>query len=315
MKLRIGSRGSRLALWQAEHVRSRLLQFRLADQVEIVVIQTTGDRVTDVALTQIGDQGLFTKELDRALIERTVDLAVHSFKDLPTRLTDGLQVSAVLERADPRDALVVAPAMPRTLMALPAGARVGTSSLRRRAQLLACRPDLSAVDLRGNVDTRLRRIQAGDFDAALLAFAGLQRLDLADQAAHVLDAPDWLPAPAQGALGIVSRDDDPHTRNMVQQLDHAPTRIATTAERAFLAALEGGCQVPIGAWCSGADEITLHGLIAAVDGQRLVRGALSGPASRADALGRALAQDLLARGGADILAELRTWAAPAPAAP
>ncbi|MEX2281073.1 MAG: hydroxymethylbilane synthase [Gemmatimonadota bacterium] len=315
MKLRIGSRGSRLALWQAEHVRARLLQLRSADQIEIVVIQTTGDRVTDVALTQIGDKGLFTKELDHAVLEGTVDLAVHSFKDLPTRLTAGLALSSVLERADARDALVVAPAMPRTLMALPAGARVGTSSLRRRAQLLACRPDLNVVDLRGNVDTRLRRIQAADVDAALLAFAGLQRLDVADQAAQVLDAPGWLPAPAQGALGIVSRDDDPHTRSMVQPLDHAPTRIATTAERAFLAALEGGCQVPIGAWCVGADEITLYGLIAAVDGQRLVRGTRTGPAQRADELGRSLAQELLALGGGDILAELRASAPPAPALP
>src|SRR5688500_8440891 len=211
MKLRIGSRGSRLALWQAEHVRARLVQLRPADQIEIVIIQTTGDRITDVALTQIGDKGLFTKELDRAVLEGTVDLAVHSFKDLPTRLTEGLQVSAVLERADARDALVVAPTLPRTLMALPAAARVGTSSLRRRAQLLAGRPDLRVFDLRGNVDTRLGRIQAGDFDAAILAFAGLQRLGLADQVAQVLDAPDWLPAPAQGALGVVSRADARHT--------------------------------------------------------------------------------------------------------
>jgi hydroxymethylbilane synthase len=315
VKLRIGSRGSRLALWQAEHVRSLLLNRRLADDVEVAVVKTTGDQVTSVPLSEIGSQGLFTKELDRAVLDESVDIAVHSFKDLPTRTAAGLQISAVLERLDERDALVVAPGRPKTLHTLPAGARVGTSSLRRRAQLLAHRPDLVAVDLRGNVDTRLARIAAGDFDAALLALAGLLRLEQGDRAAHVFDPADWLPAPAQGALCIVTRADDAHTRSIVEQLNHEPTRLTTTAERAFLAALEGGCQVPIGAWAHGSDQLTLHGLISSLDGEQSVRAALSGPASRAEQLGEALAQDLLDHGGEEILARVRASTPSAPAEP
>jgi hydroxymethylbilane synthase len=315
VKLRIGSRGSRLALWQAEHVRALLLNRRLVDDVEIVVVKTTGDQVTSVPLSEIGSQGLFTKELDRAVLDESVDIAVHSYKDLPTKTAAHLQISAVLERLDERDALVVAPGRPKTLHALPAGARVGTSSLRRRAQLLAHRPDLVAVDLRGNVDTRLARIAAGDFDAALLALAGLLRLEQGDRAAHVFDPADWLPAPAQGALCIVSRADDAHTRSIVEQLNHEPTRLTTTAERAFLAALEGGCQVPIGAWAHGGDQLTLHGLISSLDGEQSVRAALNGPAARAEQLGEALAQDLLEHGGEEILARVREATPSAPAEP
>jgi hydroxymethylbilane synthase len=315
VKLRIGSRGSRLALWQAEYARKNLLELADVDDVEIVVIQTTGDRITDVPLSQIGDKGLFTKELDRAVLDGVVDLAVHSLKDVPTRTADGLALAAVLERADARDALVVAPTMPRTLEALPAGARVGTSSLRRRAQLLALRADLVVEDLRGNLDTRLARVAAGDYDAAVLALAGISRLGAMDQVADVLDSPEWLPAPAQGALGVLARADDQPVRAILHRFDHAPTRRATAAERALLARLEGGCQIPIGAWCSGDSYLTLHGLVAAIDGSRVVRAQKMGSLHQPEKLGSDLADELIGLGAGDILAELRAARAPDAAAP
>ncbi len=313
--LRIGSRGSALALWQAEHARARIQQLDPQCTVEIVIIQTTGDRISDVALSRIGDKGLFTKELDRAILTGQIDLAVHSLKDVPTRLADGLVLSAVLERVDPRDALVVAPGRAARLHDLPAGARVGTSSLRRRAQLLALRPDLVIEDLRGNLDTRLARVAAAKYDAAVLALAGLQRLGFQERVAEVLDAPAWLPAAGQGALGVTTNLADQAVCALIQQLDHAPTRMATDAERAFLHALEGGCQIPIGVLGTGGNQLELNGLVASIDGQRVVRGCRSGPAHDATALGRLLAQQLLAQGAGQILAEIRETRTPDPAAP
>ncbi|HSL68869.1 MAG TPA: hydroxymethylbilane synthase, partial [Longimicrobiales bacterium] len=305
MKLRIGSRGSALALWQAEHVKSLLTALDSSVQVDITVIHTTGDKITDVALSKIGDKGLFTKELDRAINEAQVDLAVHSLKDVPTALADGLELSAVLERVDPRDALVVAPGRPKSLRALPAGARIGTSSLRRRAQLLALRGDLVIEDLRGNLDTRLKRVADGRYDAALLAAAGLNRLGFADRVAQLLDPPEWLPAVGQGALGITTRADDRRTSDFVRQLEHSATRACTTAERSLLAVLEGGCQIPIGALGVMRGQLTLHALVASIDGREVVRGSRAGSPADAEDIGAALAADLLARGAQPILQALR----------
>ena len=315
MKLRIGSRGSALALWQAEHVRSRLSALDPALDISIEIIHTTGDKITDVALSKIGDKGLFTKELDRAIVDNQVDLAVHSLKDIPTALAEGMELSAVLERIDPRDALVVAPGRPTTLAQLAPASRVGTSSLRRKAQLLALRPDLVIADLRGNLDTRLGKVADGQYDAVILALAGIERLGFSDSVAQRLDPPEWLPAVGQGALGITTRIDDTHTRTVVQLLEHAPTRAAVTAERALLATLEGGCQIPIGALGTGEGRLTLHALVASVDGTRIVRGEQSGSAKAARQIGESLAQDLIEKGARVILAELRSAVAPSPAAP
>src|SRR5262245_24377983 len=313
--LRIGSRGSALALWQAEHVKQRLAQLQPDRAIEIVIIRTTGDRITDVGLSRIGDRGLFTKELDRAILDREVDLAVHSLKDVPTSLADGLLLAAVLERADARDALVVAPGRPKRLRDLPQGARVGTSSLRRRAQLLALRPDLRIDELRGNLDTRLARVAEGAYDAALLAYAGLQRLGLQDRAGEVLDPFEWLPAAGQGALAVATRADDHNVSQLVGRLDHHATRAATTAERAFLHALEGGCQIPIGALgVATAETLELHGIVASIDGKNIVRGSDSGLPGDPERLGERLADHLIGQGAQEILDDIRSAQAPDPAA-
>lgn len=306
MILRIGTRGSRLARWQADFVRERLLRSFPDLHVVVKIIQTTGDRITDVPLAKIGDKGLFTKELDRALLENEIDLAVHSLKDVPTTLPDGLALGAVLEREDPSDVLLPAPGVPSTLAGLPAGARVGTSSLRRRAQIRHLRPDLTVLDLRGNLDTRFERLRAGHFDAIVLARAGVRRLGLEDAVGDVLEAPRWLPAVGQGALGVAIRGDDDVTRTVVSALDDPDTRIATTAERAFLRALEGGCQIPIGALATrDGNSVRLYGLVADLDGEPLIRGDATGDVDEAEALGRGLAEELLARGADAVLRWIR----------
>lgn len=315
MSLRAASRGSRLALRQAEIVRARLLAQNPAQDIEIIVVHTTGDRITDVPLSRIGDRGLFTKELDRAVLDGSADFAVHSLKDIPTQLADGLELAAVLEREEPRDVLVVAPGQPPSLEHLPRGARVGTSSLRRRALLLAMRPDLLVVDLRGNLDTRLAQVNAGHYDAAILALAGLMRIGRSDQVAQVLEPPDWLPAVGQGALGLLARADDRSTRTLLAPLDHPATRAATIAERALLATLEGGCQIPIGALATVDAELELHAFVASVDGQQIVRGVRSSAPAQAATLGRELAAELLAQGARTILDQLRASLTTAPASP
>jgi hydroxymethylbilane synthase len=305
MTVRLGTRGSRLALWQAEHVRQALRAVAPELTVEIVVLRTTGDRVRDVPLSRIGGTGVFTKEVDDALLSGVVDAAVHSLKDVPTRLAPGITLAAVLEREDPADALVVAPGRPPSLAGLPPGARVGTSSLRRRAQILAARPDLAVVDLRGNLDTRLARVAAGDYDAAIVALAGLRRLGREDAAAAVLAPPDWLPAVGQGALAVAVREGDDHLRAAFAPLDHAPTSIAVRAERAFLRTLQGGCQVPIGALAElRGDTLRLDGFIASLDGGSLIRGSREGAASDAEAIGLGLAEELLRRGGEAVVRDL-----------
>jgi hydroxymethylbilane synthase len=307
--LRLASRGSALALWQAEHIRARLEAVDPDLHVEIVVIETTGDRIRDVPLARIGETGLFTREVDRAVLDGRADAAVHSLKDVPTRPHRGLRLAAVPEREDPRDAFIPAPDRPATLAGLPRGARVGTSSLRRRALLLDVRPDLRVDDLRGNLDTRLARVAAGDYDGAILALAGLHRLGRTDVVGEPLEPPRWLPAAGQGALAVVTRDGDAATDARVARLDHAPTRAATTAERTFLNELEGGCQVPIGAL--GRIEggaLRLDGFVAGIGTTDAVRGHATGTPEAAEDVGRRLARDLLARGADRILHALRAAA-------
>ncbi len=313
--VRLGSRGSPLALWQARHVRARLEQAHPGLTVHIQVLHTTGDRITDVPLARIGDKGLFTKELDQAILDGHVDLAVHSLKDVPTQVPDGLALAAITEREDPRDALLAASGRPPTLAQLPAGATVGTSSLRRRAQLLHFRPDLEVHDVRGNLDTRLARLTEGRFDAILLALAGVRRLGHEERVTELLGPPDWLSAVGQGALGIVARAGDAATAALLAPLDHPATHAATAAERAFLRALEGGCQVPIGAVAHlEGDVVALDGFVASLDGARYLRSAARGPVADPVAVGRALAEELRAHGADEILRQVRRAAA-APESP
>lgn len=296
MRLRIGSRGSPLALWQAEHVKGRLLERGHA--VEIVVITTTGDRVLDRRLENVGGKGAFLKEIEEALLAREVDLAVHSLKDVPTALPAGLRLCGFLERADPRDALISASG--RGLRELPAGSRVGTTSLRRRAQLGALRPDLVLEDLRGNVDTRIRRLREGRFDAILLALAGLVRLGRAHEVSEALDTATLLPAPGQGAIALECRDGDGEVMAAVAPLHHPDTARAVTAERAFLAALGGGCNVPLGAYAEGSPEgLRLRAFVARPDGSRMLRAEASG--SDPESVGRAAAESALAQGARELL--------------
>jgi hydroxymethylbilane synthase len=296
--IRIGTRGSALALWQAHHVRDRLVA--LGHAVEIVTITTTGDRLLDKRLETVGGKGAFLKEIEEALLARQVDLAVHSLKDVPTQLPAGLELCAFLERADPRDALLSRSGA--ALDALPAGARIGTTSLRRQSQLRARRPDLLIADLRGNVDTRVRKLHAGEFDAILLAVAGLTRLGRASEISQVIPSEVLLPAPGQGAIALECRSDDAAVRAAALALHHEPTARAVAAERAFLAALGGGCNVPLGALAEsedGGDGLRLRGFVGREDGSACVRGEARG--AEPHALGRSLADDLLRQGAGALL--------------
>lgn len=323
--IRIASRGSELALWQARAVQSVLREADPSLAVEISVIKTTGDKILDVPLAKIGDKGLFTKELDAALLAGEADLAVHSLKDVPTRLPEGLELVAIGPREDPRDVLILPPGRSGTLTGLAAGARVGTSSLRRRAQLRALRPDLEVLDLRGNLNTRLAKLDRGDYDAILLAAAGVLRLGWAERIAEYLEPAEWLPAVGQGALGVVSRAGDERIRALLSSFHDPFTAACTAAERALLAALEGGCQIPIGALAhADEDGLILHGLVADPDGETVLRDSAHLPfdgdapyRDEAVALGRELAGRLLDLGAGRILATLRaeTPIVPEPAAP
>ena len=296
MKVRIGSRGSALALWQAEHVRQRLAA--LGHEASIRVITTTGDRVQDRRLEEVGGKGAFLKEIEEAMLAGEVDLAVHSLKDVPTALPAGLRLCGVLERADPRDAVLSSAGL--ALKRLPAGARVGTTSLRRRAQVAALRPDLVLQDLRGNVDTRIRKLREGACEAVLLAVAGLERLGRRGEATEVLEAEAFLPAPGQGAIALECRDGDGQVAAAVAPLDHAPTARAVAAERALLARLQGGCNVPLGAYAVEEDgAVRLTAFVARPDGSGLLRGqARDADPRRA---GAALAEQLLARGARELM--------------
>jgi hydroxymethylbilane synthase len=306
--VRIGTRASELALRQAALVEAALVARGLG--VEIVRIRTTGDRKARKPPGEIGAMGLFTRELESALLRKKVDCCVHSLKDLPAEQTDGLELAAILEREDPRDVLVINPVTDASGLAdLPAGSRVGTSSPHRRAQLLAARADLDVVDMRGDVATRLKKMDEGTFHAAVFAAADLIRLDARQRIGAFLESPRWLPAAGQGASAVQIRASDDRMRRFVQPLDHAPTRRAVSAERAFLAGLEGGWQVPIGALAissaDGAGEQVLHGLISDVAGRNVVRGSRPVDPADAELTGQELAAELRARGGASILAELR----------
>jgi hydroxymethylbilane synthase len=290
----IASRGSQLALWQARWVEAQLAALGRESRIEI--IKTTGDKITDVPLSRVGTKGLFTKEIEEALLEGRADLAVHSLKDLPTGLPPGLALAAVPEREDPSDALVG-----RRLADLPHGARVGTSSLRRSAQLRRLRPDLVIESVRGNLDTRLRKLDEGQFDAILLAAAGLKRLGWSARIAEALPPEVMCSAVGQGALAIETRAEG-EALEICRALNHTPTRAAVEAERGLLLALGGGCQVPIGAHATVANgTVRLIGVVASPDGAELVRGERRGAESEAANIGRALGEELLSRGARRIL--------------
>lgn len=298
--LRLATRQSALALWQTEHVAARLRAAHPELTVELVPMTTRGDRILDRPLADIGGKGLFMKELEVAMLEGRADAAVHSLKDVPMELEGPFALAAVLERADPFDAFVSA--RHAHLDALPQGARVGTSSLRRQAQLRARRPDLRLADLRGNVNTRLARLDDGEYDAIILACAGLERLDLGHRIRHRLDAPSWVPAVAQGAIAVECREDDTATQRLLAVLEHDPTRTCVRAERAMNHALHGSCQVPVAGYATlDGERLSLEGLVGdAVEG-RLIRAEAVGVSSDPDILGRRVADALLAQGAGALL--------------
>jgi len=302
-ELIIGTRSSKLALWQAEWVHARLRELEPGLSVSLKRIKTTGDKILDTPLAAIGGKGLFIKEIEDALRRGEIDLAVHSMKDVPTHVPEGLEILAIPEREDPRDVLVSRGGI--AFDRLGAGARIGTSSLRRQAQLLHARPDLSIQILRGNVDTRLRKLEAGEFEGIILAAAGVRRLGWTDRVTEYLSPDVCLPAIGQGALALEGRASDAFMRDVAARLDHQPTRLAVTAERALLERLEGGCQVPIAAHATISGEaLTMTALVASVNGRRLIRDSIQGPAQAAHRLGIELAERLLAQGGDEILREI-----------
>lgn len=302
-QLRIATRGSALALWQAEWVKSQLLAKHEGLAVELVVIKTTGDKILEVPLAQVGGKGLFVKEIEEALLDGRADLAVHSVKDMPAELPKGLHLSAMPPREDPRDVLISRD--DARLDQLPLGARVGTSSLRRTAQLLHLRPDLHIGTLRGNVDTRLRKLKSEGFDAIVLAAAGIKRMELSHVISEFLEPERMLPAVGQGALGIETRTDDVFANQMVTSIAHQQTMTTVKAERAFLKQLKGGCQVPIGAHATMEDKtLTVTGMVADLEGVRLIRKELRGDPRQPEVIGTRLADAVLESGGAEILAEI-----------
>ncbi|MFB3909469.1 MAG: hydroxymethylbilane synthase [Candidatus Eisenbacteria bacterium] len=328
-QLTIGSRGSALARWQAEHVAARLRELEPDLQVRIEILSTRGDRALNQPIAEIGGKGLFTEEIERALLAGSIDLAVHSLKDLPTELPGGLALGGILSREEPADVLVASGAS--SFADLRQGARVGTSSLRRRAQLLHARGDLQILPLRGNVPTRLEKALGGELDAVVLAHAGLARLGLLRHVTEVLPASLLLPAPAQGALGVEIREADGWAATLLARLEDPVTRATVTAERAFLHALGGGCQVPVGALArivpqdpqgqgqgkgqGQGPRLRLEAMVSDPDGRKLLRGAREGTIAEAEATGVALAAELLASGAKELLAEARARGAAQPGEP
>ena len=300
----LGTRGSRLALWQAHRVAELLRRRWPGLEAEVRTIDTRGDRRPDVSIPELGGKGVFTAELEAALLQGEVDLAVHSLKDLPTELPEGLATIGVPERADARDVLVW-PGGEGGIAELPEGAVVGTSSLRRQAQLLARRPDCTVEPIRGNVETRVEKARGDEYDAVILAAAGLQRLELDAAVTSFLDPPEWLPAPAQGALGLEGRSEDGATRRMVAAVEDPVVASEVTAERSFLAEVEGGCRVPIGARASReGEDLRLYAVVLSPDGTREVRESTAGRANRPERVGRELGRRMLGMGADEILAEL-----------
>ena len=299
---RIGTRASALALWQANWVKTELERKWPDITVELVQIKTTGDKILNVPLSEVGGKGLFTKEIDEALLDGRVDAAVHSMKDIPYQLPEGIDFGAIPEREDPRDALI---SNGRQIDALPPAARIGTSSLRREVQLRHRFPSMRITPLRGNVDTRLRKLAEGEFDAIILALAGLRRLGREAVVSQILDESFMLPAIGQGALGIACRTNDSAAMDRLSKLDHQPTRLAVTAERGLLAVLEGSCKVPIAGLARTTEgQIVLKGLVANLSGTVVIAGQMSGAPNNARDLGIALGKDLLSRGAGAILAEI-----------
>jgi hydroxymethylbilane synthase len=298
--VRIATRKSKLALWQAEHIQQRLEELHPGLTVELVPMSTKGDVILDTPLAKIGGKGLFVKELEVAMLEGRADIAVHSMKDLPVEFPDGLELHTICEREDPRDAFVSGKY--NNLNEMPEGAVVGTCSLRRRCQVMEQFPHLVIKDLRGNVQTRLRKLDDGEFDAIILAASGLIRLELGDRITSFIPVEQSLPANGQGALGIECRSDDDAMKQLLQPLQCQETRIRVLAERAMNRRLEGGCQVPIGAYAElKGDSVYLRGLVGDPDGQQVLRDEIEGPANDAEALGTELAERLLKKGAGDIL--------------
>lgn len=301
--LRIATRKSPLALWQANYVSDMLRHYHPDLKVELVTMVTQGDKILDTPLAKVGGKGLFVKELETGMLEGRADIAVHSMKDVPVDFPTGLQLAVICEREDPRDAFVSNNF--KSLDDLPQGARLGTSSLRRQAQISALRPDLKIIDLRGNVNTRLKKLDDGEYDAIILAAAGLKRLEFDDRITQVLETDVCLPAIGQGAVGIECRNDDARVHKLIAPLNDDKTKIRVTAERAMNERLQGGCQVPIAGYAElEKGLIILRGLVGQVDGKKIIRGDITGPADKAEELGFALAEDLLSRGADKILNEL-----------
>jgi hydroxymethylbilane synthase len=303
MTVRIATRGSALALWQAEWVKAQLIAREPGLTVELVILKTRGDKIQDRALSEVGGKGLFVKEIEEALLDGRAEVAVHSMKDLPGEIPEALMVAAMPEREDPRDALIVAPRVAaHDVASLPSGARVGTSSLRRVCQLRARRSDLELLPMRGNVDTRVRKVEAGELDAIVLACAGLKRLGYGERITAALSVEESLPAIGQGALAIECRRDDAATRARLEPLRHTATEQAVTAERAFLRRLEGDCKTPLAAHAVvDGDGLRIVGLVGASAGTSILRDELRGGAGEGETLGRALAERLIAAGADRLL--------------
>ena len=303
-ELTIGTRGSKLALWQSEYIKAKVEEIT-GLPVSLKVIKTTGDKILDVPLAKVGGKGLFTKELEVELMAGTVDLCVHSMKDVPTALPDGCIIAAMPERVDPRDVIVSGPGG-YDLNTLPRSARMGTSSLRRVAQVRALRPDLEIVDVRGNLDTRMRKAEEGEVDAVILASAGITRMGWADRISHYIPAEQMISAVGQGAIGIEIRDDDEFMLHVMERIGHPETMECVTAERVVMRMLEGGCQVPIGAYARYEEgTLTMDAMVGSVDGTRIVRQQLCGDAGDPVGLGEAMVERLLALGAGEILAGIR----------
>jgi hydroxymethylbilane synthase len=305
-QLTIGTRGSKLALWQSNYIKGRLEEIT-GLPVELMIIKTTGDKILDVPLAKVGGKGLFTKEIEVELLAGTVDLAVHSMKDVPTELPEGCIMAATPERVDPRDVMVSGGRY--DLDSLPRGARLGTSSLRRRSQVLALRPDLEIVDVRGNLDTRMRKAEEGEVDAVILASAGITRMGWADRITHYIEPAQMVPAVGQGAIGIEIRDDDPFMADVCAELCHDETFLCVTAERVVMRQLEGGCQVPIGAYARIEDGVlVMDAIVGSVDGETILRHSLEGSLKEPVVLAMRMVDALLGMGAAEILTDIRAAA-------
>lgn len=299
----IGTRGSELALWQAKWVKSAILRHFPELSVNLEIIKTKGDKILDVPLAKVGGKGLFVKEIEEALLNGRIDLAVHSMKDMPAEIPDGLCIGAVPEREIPNDVLISKNHL--TLSELPEGAKIGTSSLRRSSQLLNFRPDIAIRTLRGNLGTRIKKLETDDLDAIVLAAAGVKRLNLEDKVSEYIDSNTLIPAVGQGALCIETRENDPATHKIISRLDHPVTRGIITGERAFLHRLEGGCQVPMAAYGTvNGSVLTITGMVAEIDGSKIIKQVLTGPLDQAGKIGTELAERLINMGAGEILEKL-----------